>query len=440
MMRRATKVKVVLFVVITALTLLYILVDYIKLPSVLGFGRYDVAMELKAANGLYPKAVVTYRGVDVGAVTGLRPTATGVVVDLAINDDTDIPANLVAEVHSTSAVGEQFVDLVPKGSGGPSLADGDTIPLTRTKVPVSTTELLDNLRGLVHSVPLDALATTVDELGTAFADSADDMRTLLDSSLSLTDEAKANLGPTLSLIKNLGPVLDTQRASGPAISSYADDLASFTEQLNDSDADIRTMLRTGPGLARQVNGLYDDLGPTLPGVLNDVRDVGEVTGAYQPALEHVLTVYPALIASGQNLVPPSRMDDPFPLLSLDFKLSVNNPPVCVEGFEYAKHQRDPRDLRPAPLPKDSYCKVPHDDQRVVRGARNLPCPNDPDRRSPDAAGCGLIFQPTTATTGRGSAPAATPAADQQQLPLPMRDTGVLSLASLADRLGLRERK
>jgi phospholipid/cholesterol/gamma-HCH transport system substrate-binding protein len=41
---------------------------------------------------------------------------------------------------------------------------------------------------------------------------------------------------------------------------------------------------------------------------------------------------------------------------------------------------------------NSYCKVAHDDPRVVRGARNFPCPNSPTRRSATAAGCGLVFQ------------------------------------------------
>lgn len=436
MMQRITKVKLVVFVVITALTVLYIAIDFIKLPSVLGFGRYDVTMELDAANGLYPKAVVTYRGVDVGAVTDLQPTDDGIVVSMAIDDGTEIPADLVAEVHSTSAVGEQYVNLVPRRPDGRLLAEGDRIPASRTQVPVTTTALLDNLRGLVKSVPQDALQTTVDELGTAFAGSSDDLQLLLDSSMALTAEAQANLEPTVSLINQLSPVLGTQRESGPQIESYTRDLASFTQQLVASDADIRELLRRGPSVARELNATYDALGRSLPELLTNLQLVGQVTRAYLPALEHVLIVYPAVIVAGQNLVPPSRMDDPYPMLNLDFKLSVNNPPVCVQGFEYAKAQRDPNDLRPAPLPKNSYCKVPHDDPRVVRGARNLPCPNDPSRRSPDAAGCGLIFQPDGRPASRT---AAASASGDPSLPLPLR-ADLVQITSLEQLIGLTEPK
>lgn len=391
MMTRTTKTKLVAFVVITTLAVLYILVDYVQLPSALGYGRYHVTMELDEAGGLYPKAVVTYRGVDVGVVEGLEPTSDGVRVDLAIDDGTEIPADLTAEVHSTSAVGEQFVDLVPRGTGGPQLADGDTIPQNRTTVPVTTGEVLDNARALVDSVPLDDLQTTVDELGLAFDGTDDDLQVLLDSGMTLQAEASANLQPTIDLINQLQPVLDTQRRLEPEITSYARDLSTFTHQLTASDENIRALLAAGPEVADELNALYADLQPALPPVLTEIADTGEVLRAYRPGLEHTLIVFPAVIAAMQNVVPPAWMDNEYAEGNLYFKLSVNDPPVCIEGFEYADRHRDPNDVDPAPLPKDSYCKVARNDPRVVRGARNFPCPNNPARRAATAAGCGLVF-------------------------------------------------
>lgn len=418
MMTRVTKRKLVAFVVITSLAVAYILVDYVKLPSALGFGRYNVSMELPAANGLYPKAVVTYRGVDVGVVKNLEPTDNGILVELAIDEDTRIPADLTAEVHSTSAVGEQFVDLVPRSTGGPTLAPGAIIPRARTTVPISTGTLLDNAHKLIDSVPLDSLQTTVDELGKAFDGSSQDLQLLLDSSMELQSEATANLEPTVALINQLVPVLDTQRRLEPDIDSYTRDLASFSKQLTASDDDLRALLAAGPGAAEELNGLYADLEPTLPGVLTDFALTGEVLRAYLPGIEHTLIVFPAVIAAVQTIVPPSRMDDEYVEGNLDFKLSINDPPVCIEGFEHADKHRDPHDFSKAPLPKNSYCKVPNDDPRVVRGARNLPCPNNPDRRSPNAAGCGLNFLRGSTDSAESS---AREAGGPALFPLPQPD-------------------
>ena len=60
-------------------------------------------------------------------------TDTGVAAVLSLNSDVKIPADLDAEVHSVSAVGEQFVQLLPRSADGPVLKNGDVIPQDRTR-------------------------------------------------------------------------------------------------------------------------------------------------------------------------------------------------------------------------------------------------------------------------------------------------------------------
>ena len=62
-------------------------------------------------------------------------TDTGVAAVLSLNSDTRIPADVDAEVHSVSSVGEQFVQLIPRSGTGPDLKDGDVIPRDRATVP-----------------------------------------------------------------------------------------------------------------------------------------------------------------------------------------------------------------------------------------------------------------------------------------------------------------
>lgn len=402
MMTRLTRGQLIAFVVVSVVALSYTAAVYVQLPAVFGFGRYHVSLELSGAHGLYPKANVTYRGVEVGTVTGLRLEERGITADLAIEDGTDIPSSVIAEVHSTSAIGEQYVNLVPRGESAGHLTDGDVIPRGRTRIPVATAVLLDSLNALMKSVPRGALETTVDELHQGFAGTADDLRALLDSALALQETADANVQPTLDLIDDLAPVLRTQRRVGPDIESYAGDLATFTDQLVKSDKDIRATLREGPGFAAQLTGLFDDLRPTLPVLLSDLAATGQVLQTYLPGIEHLLIVLPATIEQGLSIRPRSRVDDAFIEGNLSFKIGANNPPVCVEGFEHADRQRDPSDLGPAPRPRDSYCKVAKDDPRIVRGARNQPCPGNPSRRAATAAGCGLVFPAPSASADRGS--------------------------------------
>ncbi len=121
---------------VVAITFLH----FVKLPAMLfGVGRYTVTMELPESGGLYGTGNVTYRGFEVGRVESVRLTDTGagigVVAVLSLKSGIDIPSDLKAEVHSQTAIGESYVELLPRNATSPPLKDGDVIPLADTSVP-----------------------------------------------------------------------------------------------------------------------------------------------------------------------------------------------------------------------------------------------------------------------------------------------------------------
>jgi len=50
---------------------------FVKVPGLLGIGRYTVTVELPASGGLYPTSVVTYRGTEIGRVKSIDVTGDG---------------------------------------------------------------------------------------------------------------------------------------------------------------------------------------------------------------------------------------------------------------------------------------------------------------------------------------------------------------------------
>ena len=90
-----------------------------RLPEMLGVGQYTVTVELPETGGLYPRGNVTYRGAQVGTVESVHLTDTGVAAVLSLNSNIEIPADLEAEVHSLSSVGEQYVQLLPRSGSAP---------------------------------------------------------------------------------------------------------------------------------------------------------------------------------------------------------------------------------------------------------------------------------------------------------------------------------
>ena len=94
---------------------------YLRVPSLVGIGQYKLYADLPRSGGLYETANVTYRGTQIGKVTGVEPTENGVRATMSIDNSFKIPADATANVHSVSAIGEQYLDLVFDGQPRPVL-------------------------------------------------------------------------------------------------------------------------------------------------------------------------------------------------------------------------------------------------------------------------------------------------------------------------------
>ena len=141
---RRIVIQLVIFSLLAVVALGIMIFGYMRLPALLGVGQYRVTVELPEAGGLYPRGNVTYRGTEVGTVESVNLTDTGVEAVLSLKSGIKIPSDLEAEVHSQSAVGEQYVPLLPRSGEGPVLKDGDVIPQDRTRVPTDVNTVLDD--------------------------------------------------------------------------------------------------------------------------------------------------------------------------------------------------------------------------------------------------------------------------------------------------------
>lgn len=397
-MTRQILIQMAIFSVIATLALGVMVFGYMRLPTLLGVGQYRVTLELPETGGLYPRGNVTYRGVQVGEVKSVDLTDRGVEAVLSLDSDVRIPADLEAEVHSVSAVGEQFVQLLPRSGDGPELRDGDVIPLDRTRVPTDINTVLDDTARGLQAIPQENLRTVVDEAYTAVGGLGPELRRLVQGSATLAIDARKNLDPLLTLIDQSKPILDTQTETAGSIQAWAANLASISGQLQSQDPAVSGILAKGPGAADEVRALFERLQPTLPIVLANLVSIGEVALAYQPSLEQLLVLLPQGTAVTQAVGVHKRntkqdyMGDSLifnlnailPALPAPLPLPPQNlPPPCTTGFLPAQQQRVPvfEDYPDRPV-GDLYCRTPQDAPFNVRGARNLPCVTVPGKRAP----------------------------------------------------------
>ncbi|WP_183093582.1 MCE family protein [Nocardioides stalactiti] len=377
------KKQLIAFGIASVVGIVVLAMTFLRVPETLGFQRYEVDAEFKEAAGLYEGAEVTYLGHPVGKVESLEVEGDHLVARLNLATGTDIPAGVGAEVHSRSAVGEQYVDLVPAGDGGDDvLADGDVIPLSRTSVPVEIGPVLDNVYALVQSLDEQELSVLLRETSKGLDWRTGDLQTILDDGASLIRLADANFEQTAALIRGAGPLLSTINGRSANIVRLTSNLQQVTDELRAGDDDIRALLDDGPRFTATTNLLLDDLEVDLPPLLQATNTVSRVLNRYDPYLQQILSDYPLAVATVQSVTLPA-LDDKAVRLTL---ANFDDPPECIEGFLPVSEWASPFDLEPRKTPL-VFCTAPHDDPRSVRGARNIPCPQDPARREGDAAAC-----------------------------------------------------
>ena len=113
MLTRFIKIQLILFTILTFIALIVLGWYYLRLPSLVGIGQYKLYADLPRSGGLYSTANVTYRGTTIGKVTRVEPTERGARATMSIDSQFKIPVDATASVHSVSAIGEQYLDLVP---------------------------------------------------------------------------------------------------------------------------------------------------------------------------------------------------------------------------------------------------------------------------------------------------------------------------------------
>ena len=151
MLTRFVRTQLIIFTIASIVGVGIMLFAYIQVPTLLGLGRLTVKLDLPATGGLYKFSNVTYRGLQVGKVTSIDLTDTGAQATLSLDTSPKIPADLKAEVRSMSAVGEQYVELLPRNDKAPYLQDGSVIAVGNTSIPQSVGPMLDQVSKLMDT-------------------------------------------------------------------------------------------------------------------------------------------------------------------------------------------------------------------------------------------------------------------------------------------------
>lgn len=345
---------------LTVLTVGWVVVTLVA-PTIIN-KPFEVTADFASSGGVFTNQEVTYRGVLVGKVGSLTLNEDGVNIQLLIDPEweNEIPANVSARVQSKSAVGEQFVNMVPVASGISTLEDGDVIPRANTSLPVDFQKLLRTLDSVLADVPPQRTRRLVQNLSETFGGRDDEVATILES-LGTLSSAFASVAPEQqrlldSATKTGKAFLDSKEQFADAIKATDKVLAG----LGDEPRELRRLFVQNDRLAREGLRLIARNGDDLHAGIDALGDFVDFQLEEKDAILDSLTYVPGFLHAVEDASVPWRDPNGDEYYRIRVGIVVDNvesswPCKYNLPFDYHRfpHERDFRD--PITLP-DLQCE------------------------------------------------------------------------------------
>lgn len=250
-MRFNAGVTVVILAVATLLGAGYLTFGVLDLRPTAQLTRLTLLLD--NSGGLMPVSQVTMRGIQVGKVTGIRTTPTGLRVSIDLDRAHPVPVDSAISIQNLSLAGEQYIDFRPKHLAPPYFGDGAVIPADRVAPAVTVSDLLNKANAVLSALNPGYVNNIVTNVAQAFADN--------DAALD-------------SLAAVAGSAAKMERGDRQLLTTLFGNLATLTHNISDQD----------------VGGVLSRSGKLLPGSLSALarltREVDEYArtadGAFAP--------------------------------------------------------------------------------------------------------------------------------------------------------------
>ncbi|SCX23565.1 virulence factor Mce family protein [Mycolicibacterium fluoranthenivorans] len=263
---------------------------------------------------LYPGDKVLIMGVQVGKIDSITTDGDKMKVVFHFNSKYKVPENASASVLNPSLVASRVIQLSPPYTGGPAMADGATIPLERTQIPVEYDELRDQVTRILADLgpskeqPKGPFGDIIESFADGFAGKGEQFNKTIQGLSEALDALHQGRGDIVAVIKSLATFVNALYKNDQQFVALNDNLAQFTNSFTNTDREVATALQDLNNVLATTRKFLDENGKPLTADIKNLSDV--TTTILQPeprnGLETGLHAYPNLVSNVVNIVSPNQ--------------------------------------------------------------------------------------------------------------------------------------
>jgi len=283
---------------------------------------------------MYPEAKVKLHGAQVGKVTSIEPLSEGgAALHLAIDPGSlaAIPANVRAEITSSTVFGSKYVELVPPAApaaaplrAGTVIQGSDNVTVELNTVFEQLVTVLDEVEPAKLNQTLGALATAFNGRGERFGQTLVD----LDTALSRFNPALEDLNHVLAVSPTVfGAFAD----ASPDLLAILSNTSDVSDSVVDQQTNLDALLVSAIGLANIGTEVLAENRDPLTEVARLLVPTTDLTNRYNGALTCGLGGLIPLATGPGIAVPGAVLVQGFFLGRERYRYPDNLPKVAAKG-------------------------------------------------------------------------------------------------------------
>ncbi|HEX2132540.1 MAG TPA: MCE family protein [Actinophytocola sp.] len=252
----------------------------------------------EVGNQLNVRGDVKVRGLIVGTIRDITPTAQGAELELALDPEKVdvIPRNVSARFIPKTLFGDRYVALqIPEDPAEAHLSEGDRIEQDKSAAAVELSEALDHLLPVLQAVQPQKLSTTLTAISTALEGRGEQLgQTLVDLG-KLVDEINPHVPQLTEDLKALVEVSDTYTEAVPDFVAALEDLSVTSRTIHEQRGNLQTLLADLTTSSRDLESFLRANSENLIRLSDSSRTTLELLARYSPSYPCFLEQMAALV-------------------------------------------------------------------------------------------------------------------------------------------------